>query len=55
MNNGGNLMNNTRHVIPKDDKWQVKKSGATRASGVFSTQKEAIASGSKQEQIKRGL
>ncbi len=29
------------HVVPHSKGWAVKKSGATRASGVYATQKEA--------------
>lgn len=35
---GGN-----QHVTPKGNKWQVKKSRSSRATKVFSTQKEAVA------------
>lgn len=31
-----------QHVVPSGDKWSVRKSGSSRASGVFSTQDEAI-------------
>ena len=31
-----------QHVVPNGDKWSVRKAGAGRASGVFSTQKEAV-------------
>ncbi|GGE07878.1 hypothetical protein GCM10011390_28640 [Aureimonas endophytica] len=31
-----------QHVVPKGDKWSVRKAGASRASGVFATQEEAI-------------
>jgi hypothetical protein len=31
-----------QHVIPSGSKWSVRVSGAARASGTFSTQKEAI-------------
>ncbi|MES0159300.1 MULTISPECIES: DUF2188 domain-containing protein [unclassified Mesorhizobium] len=31
-----------QHVVPNGDKWSVRRSGASRASGTFSTQKEAI-------------
>ncbi len=30
------------HVTPKGDVWQVKGSGALRATKIFNTQKEAI-------------
>lgn len=41
-------MSNSRHVTPKGGKWQVKKAGATRASGIFDTQAAAIESGRNQ-------
>lgn len=31
-----------QHVVPNGEKWSVRRSGASRASGTFSTQKEAI-------------
>ncbi|MDX8440483.1 DUF2188 domain-containing protein [Mesorhizobium australafricanum] len=31
-----------QHVVPNGDKWSVRRSGASRASGTYSTQKEAI-------------
>lgn len=31
-----------QHVVPNGSKWRVRRSGASRASGVFETQKEAI-------------
>lgn len=31
-----------QHVVPSDGKWSVRSAGAKRASGTFSTQKEAI-------------
>jgi uncharacterized protein YdaT len=34
-----------QHVVPNGAKWAVRRAGAGRASGVFSTQKEAIARG----------
>ena len=34
-----------QHVVPNGGKWAVRRSGAERASGVFSTQKEAIIRG----------
>ncbi|HEY6662736.1 MAG TPA: DUF2188 domain-containing protein [Sphingomicrobium sp.] len=36
-----------QHVVPKGNKWSVRKSGASRASGVFKTQDEAIKEGKK--------
>jgi thiamine monophosphate synthase len=35
-------MSNNQHVLPTGDKWSVRRVGATRASGVFKTQSEAI-------------
>lgn len=32
-----------QHVVPNGGKWAVRRAGAERASGLFSTQKEAIA------------
>jgi uncharacterized protein YdaT len=31
-----------QHVVPSGAKWSVRRTGATRASGVFATQSEAI-------------
>lgn len=31
-----------QHVVPSGGKWAVRRSGSTRASGVFGTQKEAL-------------
>lgn len=31
-----------QHVVPDGDKWSVRKSGASRASATFKTQKQAI-------------
>ena len=31
-----------QHVVPNGGKWSVRRSGSARASGTFSTQKEAI-------------
>jgi hypothetical protein len=31
-----------QHVVPNGGKWSVRKAGATRATGTFSTQGEAI-------------
>jgi Uncharacterized protein conserved in bacteria (DUF2188) len=31
-----------QHVVPSGTKWSVRRTGATRASGVFATQNEAI-------------
>jgi hypothetical protein len=34
-----------QHVVPNGGKWAVRKAGSERASGVYATQKEAIARG----------
>lgn len=31
-----------QHVVPNGGKWSVRRSGASRASGTFGTQQEAI-------------
>ena len=31
-----------QHVVPSGGKWSVRKAGATRASGVYDTQREAV-------------
>ena len=31
-----------QHVVPNGDKWSVRRAGASRASGTYATQKEAI-------------
>ena len=31
-----------QHVVPNGDKWSVRRAGASRASGTFPTQREAI-------------
>lgn len=31
-----------QHVVPNGNRWSVRKAGASRASGTFSTQSEAI-------------
>jgi uncharacterized protein YdaT len=31
-----------QHVVPNGDKWSVRRAGASRASGTFTTQREAI-------------
>ena len=31
-----------QHVVPSGGKWSVRKAGASRASGTFDTQKEAV-------------
>ena len=39
------MSSKSQHVVPNGGKWAVRRSGAERASGVYSTQKEAIARG----------
>lgn len=34
-----------QHVVPNGSKWSVRKAGASKASGTFDTQNEAIARG----------
>ena len=31
-----------QHVVPNGGKWSVRRAGSSKASGTFSTQKEAI-------------
>ncbi|WP_310071943.1 DUF2188 domain-containing protein [Phyllobacterium sp. 1468] len=31
-----------QHVVPNGNKWSVRRAGASKVSGTFSTQKEAI-------------
>lgn len=31
-----------QHVVPNGDKWSVRRAGASRATGTFETQSEAI-------------
>lgn len=31
-----------QHVVPNGSKWSVRKAGASKASGTFNTQREAI-------------
>ena len=31
-----------QHVVPNGEKWSVRRAGATRASGTYATQQEAI-------------
>lgn len=31
-----------QHVVPRGDKWSVRRAGASRASGTYSTQQEAV-------------
>jgi uncharacterized protein YdaT len=39
---GAKMSQKGQHVVPNGAKWSVRRAGAERASGVFSTQKEAI-------------
>lgn len=32
-----------QHVVPSGSKWSVRRAGAERASGVYETQREAVA------------
>lgn len=34
-----------QHIVPSGDKWSVRKAGASRASGTYATQREAIERG----------
>jgi hypothetical protein len=34
-----------QHVVPSGGKWSVRRAGAERASGLYATQREAIAAG----------
>ena len=34
-----------QHVVPYPEGWAIKSEGSSRASGVFNTQREAIARG----------
>ena len=36
-----------QHVVPNGGKWSVRKAGSSRATGTFSTQKEAIEAGTR--------
>lgn len=36
------MSRNDRHVVPRNGKWAVRKSGSTRVSRYFKTQSEAI-------------
>ncbi|WP_366937903.1 DUF2188 domain-containing protein [Sediminimonas sp.] len=37
-----NMSSKGLHVVPSDGRWSVRRAGASRASKVYSTQKEAI-------------
>ena len=30
------------HVVPKDGKWSVRRTGSSRSSGIYNTQREAV-------------
>ena len=30
------------HVMPRDGKWSVRRTGSSRASGIYDTQREAV-------------
>ena len=36
------MSNKGQHVVPSGGKWSVRRAGASRASGVYATQREAI-------------
>ncbi len=36
------MSRNGQHVVPSDGKWSVRKAGAVRATGTYTTQTEAI-------------
>jgi uncharacterized protein YdaT len=36
------MSKNSQHVVPNGNRWSVRRTGATRASGTFDTQGEAI-------------
>ncbi len=36
------MARNNQHVLPRDDGWSVRKSGSSRDTQVFDTQKKAI-------------
>lgn len=37
------MTSKAQHVVPRGDGWAVLRAGAARASGLFETQKDAIA------------
>ena len=39
------MAKNTQHVVPRDGKWAVRKSGSDRVTRTFETQREAVAAG----------
>ncbi len=36
------MAKNGQHVVPSANGWSVKRAGATKASGIYATQSEAI-------------
>ncbi|NMW21429.1 MAG: DUF2188 domain-containing protein [Chlorobiaceae bacterium] len=48
------MIKNSRHVVPRQGGWAVKKSGASRASKVFDTQEDAITYGRSQAKKESG-
>lgn len=36
------MSRSSQHVVPKDGKWAVRRTGASRVSGTYDTQAEAI-------------
>jgi Uncharacterized protein conserved in bacteria (DUF2188) len=49
------MIKNSRHVVPRQEGWAVKKSGASRASRVFDTQEDAIKYGRSQAKKESGV
>ncbi|MDR1610154.1 MAG: DUF2188 domain-containing protein [Candidatus Symbiothrix sp.] len=47
------MANRTNHVVPSSTGWAVRKSGASRASRNFSTQREAIRYGTQLSRTER--
>lgn len=42
------------HVVPNNGRWSIRRAGASRASKVYSTQKEAIGSARERAQSEGG-
>jgi len=36
------MSSKAQHVVPQGGKWRVRRAGATRASGIYETQEEAV-------------
>lgn len=36
------MSNKGLHVVPEGNRWSIRRAGATRASGVYSTEREAL-------------